>query len=422
MPLNPAPVDLPTEFSVVEAALDRPGVACHVAAVAKHVAGGEGFDGCQWAAGELPLEEVKPLLRVLLGVAPRLYDPACRKQATALWNSILTRGGSPEGCLAALGAAAKKIGRPHSFVVLFQWSCSLVLAASLKEGGAFAEGAGLKKLMHLHCQLLGRVAAVQDDKLMKGCFGRAQPLFRKGWVTKLVEELPEVKDVTELVGFLHLISAHCLKKGAGRDSRAGGRQGLAGPDRGFPGLDGVVVARRPRRAVPRDGADSAANAGHVLRLDLALDPAPARRSEPLHRADRADNLREPEQGEAAGPDAGAGVGAAGAEQRDLGGAGAGVGGAQGAGGEGARGHAQELAGAPGAAAVPARDPDAVQGERHRAARRGELRDHRGGHRERVQRRHQGHRLPPPRHLHPPRAGRLARVLQGGEQADGEQRA
>lgn len=42
MPLNPAPVDLPTEFSVVEAALDRPGVACHVAAVAKHVAGGEG--------------------------------------------------------------------------------------------------------------------------------------------------------------------------------------------------------------------------------------------------------------------------------------------------------------------------------------------------------------------------------------------
>lgn len=88
-----------------------------------------------------------------------------------------------------------------------------MLAASLKEGGAFAEGAGLKKLMHLHCQLLGRVAAVQDDKLMKGCFGRAQPLFRKGWVTKLVEELPEVKDVTELVGFLHLISAHCLKKG-----------------------------------------------------------------------------------------------------------------------------------------------------------------------------------------------------------------
>eukprot|EP00286_Rhodomonas_abbreviata_P000471 CAMPEP_0181290780 /NCGR_PEP_ID=MMETSP1101-20121128/1597_1 /TAXON_ID=46948 /ORGANISM="Rhodomonas abbreviata, Strain Caron Lab Isolate" /LENGTH=707 /DNA_ID=CAMNT_0023395089 /DNA_START=13 /DNA_END=2134 /DNA_ORIENTATION=- len=207
MPLNVSDVELPKDFSIVEAALDRPGVARHLAAVSQFVAAGN---------GELSLEEVKPLLRIVLNSVSRLYDPLCRRQATVLWNSIVGRGGKAchEGCLAVLTAAVKKVGKPQSFVVLFSWSCKLASVAALVEG-ANLEGAGLKKLIHLQCSLVGRVAALEDEKLLQGSFAKAGPLFTKypDYFTKFVDELPEFKDATELAGALHLITMQCLKKG-----------------------------------------------------------------------------------------------------------------------------------------------------------------------------------------------------------------
>mmetsp|Transcript_38479 Transcript_38479/g.89767 ORF Transcript_38479/g.89767 Transcript_38479/m.89767 type:complete len:81 (-) Transcript_38479:1-243(-) len=75
-------LELPKDYAVLENKIPYGGVGKHLASLAEHVAAGE---------GEMPLEELKPVLRILLGCAQRAYDPTIRRHAVTIWNALVSK-------------------------------------------------------------------------------------------------------------------------------------------------------------------------------------------------------------------------------------------------------------------------------------------------------------------------------------------
>ena len=84
-------------------------------------------------AGELPAEELKPLLRILIETVPRLCDPLSRRQATRLFAAVLGRGGKMchEGSLAMLMQCSRKVTGATALALLYSWTCELAAHAAL---------------------------------------------------------------------------------------------------------------------------------------------------------------------------------------------------------------------------------------------------------------------------------------------------
>eukprot|EP00283_Hemiselmis_rufescens_P008072 CAMPEP_0173422056 /NCGR_PEP_ID=MMETSP1357-20121228/2909_1 /TAXON_ID=77926 /ORGANISM="Hemiselmis rufescens, Strain PCC563" /LENGTH=445 /DNA_ID=CAMNT_0014385031 /DNA_START=162 /DNA_END=1496 /DNA_ORIENTATION=+ len=146
-----AALELPKGYAVLESKIPHNGVGKHLATLAEHVAAGE---------GEMPLEELKPVLRILLGCAQRSYDPALRKHAVTIWTSLVSkRMGKTvaQAGLATLAAANKQCDDSGRTYLAFEWSCVLASHAALGEGALLE--AALPKLAALQFSMYARILA-----------------------------------------------------------------------------------------------------------------------------------------------------------------------------------------------------------------------------------------------------------------------
>ena len=202
-------MDFPASLARVEASMQRPGIANHLAAVASWVSQAE---------GELAMDELKPLLRILIEAVPRLYDPLSRRQAEHLFVAVLGRGGKTcyEGSLAMLMQCSKKVSSATALALLFSWACHLARIAALPEGGIL-QGPAFPKLVSLQCQLLACVAKEGKKKLTASCVAKAHALFKRfnGALDMYMAAASETKDEAEIEGAMLMFASFF-----GRQARA----------------------------------------------------------------------------------------------------------------------------------------------------------------------------------------------------------
>ena len=195
-------MEFPGALGWVESAVQRPGITRHLAAVAAWVGQGE---------GELPVEELKPLLRILVEAVPRLQDPLRRREATRLFTAVLARGGKTchEGSLAMLMQCSKKVSSATAMALLFSWTCHLAAQAALPEGGTL-QGPAFQKLVILQCQLLARVAQAGKHKLTSTTVAKAHALFARfpGTLARYLEAITAATDETEVEGGVRMVAAY----------------------------------------------------------------------------------------------------------------------------------------------------------------------------------------------------------------------
>ena len=172
------------------------------------------------------MDELKPLLRILVEAVPRAYDPLSRRQAGRLFAALLGRGGKTcfEGSLAMIMQCSKRVGSATGLALLFSWTCELAAKGALPEGGAL-QGPAFPKLVALQCQLLARVG--QEDaskrgaaKVAGGCVAKAHVLFGrfKDALTKYLAVVAEATDATEIEGGVRMIASYFGHKSRATDA------------------------------------------------------------------------------------------------------------------------------------------------------------------------------------------------------------
>jgi len=187
------------------------------------------------------MDELKPLLRILMEAAPRSYDPLSRREAGRLFAALLGRGGKTcfEGSLAMIMQCSKRVGSATGLALLFSWTCELAAKGALPEGGAL-QGPAFPKLVVLQCQLLARVGQADANKrgkakVMAGCVAKAHALFRhtprgtrgagrasrtasfKDALSKYLEVVAEATDAMEIEGGTRMIASYFGHKSRGAD-------------------------------------------------------------------------------------------------------------------------------------------------------------------------------------------------------------
>ncbi len=207
----PDALEFPAALGLVESAVQRPGIARLLGAAAAWVAQGE---------GALPVDELKPVLRILVESVPRLYDPLSRRQAGRLFAAVLARGGKTchEGSLAMLMQCSKKVGDPSAVALLFKWSCELAALAALPEGGVL-QGPAFPKLVALQCQLLARVGRGDASKLTAGCVAKVGALFArfKDSHMRYLEVISAATEEAEVEGGVRMLAAYFGHKSRATD-------------------------------------------------------------------------------------------------------------------------------------------------------------------------------------------------------------
>lgn len=166
------------------------------------------------------MEELKPLLRILVEAVPRLYDPLSRKQAARLFAAVLGRGGKTchEGSLAMLMQSSKKVDSATALALLFSWSCDLAAQAALPEGGVL-QGPAFPKLVALQCHLLARVAQADKNKLTASCIAKVNALFDKfkDALNKYLDVVNDTKDEVEIEGGVRMVASYFGHKSRAND-------------------------------------------------------------------------------------------------------------------------------------------------------------------------------------------------------------
>ena len=156
------------------------------------------------------MEELKPLLRILIEAVPRLYDPLSRRQATRLFAAVLGRGGKMchEGSLAMLMQCSKKVTSATALALLFSWTCDLAALAALPEGGAL-QGPAFPKLVALQSQLLARVSQGTKRKLTTGCLAKVHALFCrfKDGLNKYLDVVSAATVEAEIEGGVRMVAS-----------------------------------------------------------------------------------------------------------------------------------------------------------------------------------------------------------------------
>ena len=187
------------------------------------------------------MDELKPLLRILMEAAPRAYDPLSRREAGRLFAALLGRGGKTcfEGSLAMIMQCSKRVGSATGLALLFSWTCELAAKGALPEGGAL-QGPAFPKLVALQCQLLARVGQADANKrgkakVMAGCVAKAHALFRhnqrgtrgagrasrtasfKDALCQYLDVVAEATDAMEIEGGTRMIASYFGHKSRGTD-------------------------------------------------------------------------------------------------------------------------------------------------------------------------------------------------------------
>lgn len=163
----------------------------------------------------MPLEELKPVLRILLGCVQRSYDPTFRSLCIAIWDALLDkRMGKTvsEACLATLAASTKRVEDGGRTMMCFAWSCKLATAAALKEGGHLSATASFGKLAQMQFLMFFRIAGEGKSEMTRSSAARFSALLcrkaHKGSFDKYVEVLCSCKDPAEVAGGVQLLLSH----------------------------------------------------------------------------------------------------------------------------------------------------------------------------------------------------------------------
>jgi hypothetical protein len=161
------------------------------------------------------MEELKPLLRILLASIPRTNDKQIRLRASDLWNLLLVkRGGKTvaEACFATLAAASKRSADPASLATIFVWSCELAYATSLKYSSeeAVLQAASFSKLAQLQFTTFARMIDANADDISRTCSAKfGVPLRRcKRAFAAYMDALMQCKDPSEIIGGATLLLAY----------------------------------------------------------------------------------------------------------------------------------------------------------------------------------------------------------------------
>ena len=155
----------------------------------------------------MPLEELKPILRILLGCLPRSYDPVLRRSSTAIWDALLEkRMGKTvaDACLATLTVASKRIDDGGRTMTCFAWSCKLASQVALQEGGHLSADAAFGKLAQMQFAMFSRIAGEGKPDMAKGSASCFSSMLRrkvnKDGFAKYLEVLKSCKDPSEVAG------------------------------------------------------------------------------------------------------------------------------------------------------------------------------------------------------------------------------
>ena len=212
-----AHLEFPKDFAVVECSLDRPGAVTNLTSVLNYISSnlqassGKGHFNVDMNAkfnnfceAEIPVEDLKPLLRIVLSSLVRLGNPDVRRRVGVLWRALAQKGTKThhEGCFACLTAASKRTESSTSLATLFEWSCILASASAFSEGGTFS-GTSFAKLASLQFGLLGRIYSTDSAKKQQK---RSISIFQlvlsrnNGALSQYIQVASNCQDTSEVIG------------------------------------------------------------------------------------------------------------------------------------------------------------------------------------------------------------------------------